>query len=163
MYRTSPWDKFDDGAIIPHVGSEAQNEYLKNYIERLLWGSRLKQRVVSFPRIEERNILSQLDKFDKALNKPGAGWSIRENYYEFLCEIAHPNYIGNARYATNSSPAGSGKSTRCLRRPKRATIDLIAVKSSGALSVSLECVMNGFGIFQQAVAYVAPRMGRLLP
>jgi len=158
-----PWEKFDDGPIIPRVGSETQNEYLENYIERLLWGSRLKERLKMFPEIEERNILSQLDKFDKALNKQGAGWSIRENYYEFLCEIAHPNYIGNARYAINSSTAGEWQIYKMSAGAQQGNYDLIAVKTSGALSVSLECVMNGFGIFQQAVAYVAPRVGRLLP
>jgi hypothetical protein len=118
---------------------------------------------VSFPEIEERNILSQLDKFDKALDKQGAGWSIRENYYEFLCEIAHPNYIGNARYATNLCVAGEWQIYKMSAEAQESDYDLIAVKACGALSVSLECVMNGLGIFQQAIAYVAPRVGPLLP
>jgi hypothetical protein len=101
------WAQFGTHVITPKIPiDDKRDEALENYIERLFWGSRLEERVNSFPGIEERNTLSYIDKLDKISKKRTYGWSIRKDYYDFLCEVAHPNYVGNARYAEKKSLEG---------------------------------------------------------
>jgi len=159
-----PWDQFQTGAIVPKIPiDDKRDEPLEDYIERLLWGSRLRDRVKMFPGLEEQTILKQIDAFDKIAKTVGQPYSVRNDYYEFLCEIAHPNYVGNGRYVEKKSPNGDWEVYSMSAHARGGDYTYITVKTCGALSISLECATNGFAIFQETKKNIISHIGSILP
>ncbi|MFC1583667.1 hypothetical protein ACFL4U_03175 [Candidatus Neomarinimicrobiota bacterium] len=77
---------FTDGKII--VSSDLEKE-----IVRMIWGTRLGNPEDS---LKIPNILNTLDSLSKNPNAADL-----RNKYEYLCEVAHPNVVGNANYWTH--------------------------------------------------------------
>jgi hypothetical protein len=63
---------------------------LENFMAKAIWGTRLGD---PRPEIKQTNVLTIIDKITK---NPAASELMTK--YEYLCEIAHPNVIGNATF-----------------------------------------------------------------
>ena len=66
---------------------------LEKTLLRLIHGTRIEGHP---PELQQKNFLSNTDVISK---RHESQWLRR--LYDFLCEIAHPNVIGNARYWSN--------------------------------------------------------------
>jgi hypothetical protein len=88
------WERLKTDLIVfsdPEVGGKRQ-EGLMTYVDKLVFGTRIKGQTGHEERLSTKNIISILEKMDKEL-KLKAGYSFFEKY-ESLCEIAHPNRSG---------------------------------------------------------------------
>jgi hypothetical protein len=157
-FKNIPWEKFETGLIRPWITYGKKEEDLEHYIIRLLWGTRLKERLKSTPVLDEKTILDQIDEFDRLAKKLKEPYSLRTDYYEFLCEISHPNYVGNFRYAEQMKVNEEWITYGLSSKARKADYEFIVVKTCGALSLALECVSNGYSIFQETAGIVGPHL-----
>ena len=76
-------------------------EDLENLLNKALYGSRL---VPDGDPLRQTNIVTQLQKLSKF-----PGWEGVMEHYERLCEVAHPNFLGHARFwADGPQPQADG-------------------------------------------------------
>jgi hypothetical protein len=66
------------------------SEDLENLLNKALYGSRM---VPEGDPLRQTNILTLMQKLSK-----NPGWEDLTSYYDRLCEVAHPNMAGNARF-----------------------------------------------------------------
>jgi hypothetical protein len=77
-------------------------EELEERLLKSIWGSRLKQ---TPEHLKQTNVLTTIEKLSKLLPKEELF-----SKYEFLCEVAHPNVVGNLRFWSHldlENPDGS--------------------------------------------------------
>jgi hypothetical protein len=94
MNRTLAWDRFNNTVLGfgDFVENGRQQEGIVTYIEKLIFGSRLKELVGTEGRPAVKNIITIMQSVDKKLQaKASYGFYYK---YEQLCEIAHPNRPG---------------------------------------------------------------------
>ncbi len=100
VFKSFPWSEIGDSLFAPLVTDQTGKEInLEMFIERLMAGTRMKERLVKTPNMSQRNILTIIEKLDKKLLKQ-YGYQVMP-HYEFLCELAHPNTIGFQRYLSS--------------------------------------------------------------
>jgi hypothetical protein len=93
--------------ILDEKDEKGQQIGLESYIERLMGGTRIKEVLQVNPAMEQKNILTIIDKTDKGLDGQGMGYRVRP-HYDFLCDIAHPNTLGFQRFLTSEKSADNG-------------------------------------------------------
>lgn len=136
---------------------------LEIFIERLMNGTRLRERIAENPDLEQKNILSYIDQIDKALIRKGSGYSVKY-HYEFLCELAHPNAIGYQRFLDSEHELGSGWIERHLRERANSTVAIrIASECLWALAFSTGSMSGLFHEFQHLKKTLAIHLGRIMP
>ena len=113
---------------------------------KMIWGTRLGE---PEPYLKQTNVLTLIQKLAK--NPKGAELLPK---YEFLCEVAHPNVIGNSRYWSHIERANAdGSNTATMSRHARgdhANEILEATLwglgwSAGSLRNSFTLIHNGLG------------------
>ncbi len=104
--------------------------------------------------LAQKNVLTYLKKLSK---NPQA--SDVYPTYEYLCEVAHPNVVGNARFwsETIAVHEDGSRTLRMERDSEYVTTRRIREKVLWAFGWSLPVVRNGFEIGQSAVALIARR------
>jgi hypothetical protein len=104
--------------------------------------------------LSSTNILTPIKKLSK---NPNA--SELEPNYNYLCELAHPNVIGNARFWTciASKNEDGSETVRMERLSESSTTSEIREKTLWALGWSSACVRNGFEIGQEAIRLILQR------
>lgn len=114
-------------------------------VVKMIWGTRLG---TPEPYLQQTNILSVLQKLSK---NPKAADLMP--HYEFLCEVAHPNVIGNARFWSHVERVNDdGSETRVMSFT--ASTDQaaeIASKVIWSLAWSAGSLRNGFVLVHDAV------------
>jgi hypothetical protein len=159
-----PWQNLRTHALgLDCMDERGKKAGLESYIERLMSGTRLGELLNVNQEMEQRNILSIIDKTDKALTRQQTGYLIRP-HYDILCELAHPNTVGYQRFLTSITSMKNGWTARVMEAN---TI------SESAIHIALECLwalsfsagsMNGlFAEFQKLKRVLGKHLGRILP
>lgn len=87
------------------------NEEFEKLLLKVVWGTRLGKDIPEH--LKQKNILTTLQKLSKSPNA-------KELFgkYEFLCELAHPNWLGNARFFSEESKQNSDGSLTIVVKKK---------------------------------------------
>jgi hypothetical protein len=97
-FEKLPWQHLREQILLLDCEDETGKSVgLESFIERLMGGTRLRSVVEKHPNMEEKNILTIIEKTDKILSRQAMGYKIMP-HYEILCDVAHPNTIGFQRY-----------------------------------------------------------------
>jgi hypothetical protein len=132
---------------------------LESYIERLMAGTRIKDALKLNPDMEQKNILTIIDKTDKALQEQGLGYLVRP-HYDFLCDIAHPNTLGFQRFLTAINPADDGWIVRAMEERGHGDAAIaITCECLWALGFSAATIDSMFGEFQKLIAMFGEKIG----
>lgn len=112
----------------------------------MIWGTRYQPKDEL---LTQTNIMTALQKLAKS---PGAEDLMTA--YEFLCDIAHPSFIGNTSYWSHIEAINPDGSERRLisRLPDRQYNTEITDKTLWALAWSSNCIQNAFIIMRNAYA-----------
>lgn len=132
------------------------SEFLEQLSVRILFGSRLGSNIPEH--LKQKNVLSTLQRLTKNPNAVDLFPT-----YEFLCEIAHPNVIGNARFwgeALRKNNDGS-ETIRISRQHDTIANREILQKILWAVGWSAVCLRNGFHLIKEAIATIMVRFPRL--
>jgi hypothetical protein len=163
-FENFPWQHLRTRVLgLDCVDERGKKVGLESYIERLMSGTRLTEVVKVNPDMEQKNILSIIDKTDKALSRQGAGYLLRP-HYDLLCELAHPNTIGYQRFLTSINAMENGWTARVMEA--KATSEFatqIACECLWAISFSAGSMNGFFGEFQKLKKVLALHLGRILP
>lgn len=157
---------FIENANIIHKTVEQMPAHQINAIEtsqdleqlsvRILFGTRLGSNIPEH--LQQKNVLTTLQRLTK---NPNATDLLPT--YEFLCEIAHPNVIGNARFwaeVLRKNDDGS-ETIRISRQHDSLTNREILGKILWSVGWSAVCLRNGFHLIQDAVAAIIVRFSKL--
>lgn len=115
-------------------------------IAKMIWGTRLGE---PEPYLKQTNVLTAIQKLAK---NPRAAELLPK--YEFLCEVAHPNVIGNSRYWSHLECVNAdGSNTVTMSRDARGdhAKDILEATlwgigwSAGSLRNSFTLLSNGLG------------------
>jgi hypothetical protein len=128
---------------------------LEENILKYIWGTRLPGQEEIY---KQTNILTVLQKLTKA---PQAEQLLPR--YEHLCEVAHPNVIGNMRFLSDEAEVLADGSERrlLLRQPETETFHRIVEDSLWAIGWSAGCFRNGFAMLHNSLSTVANRLASL--
>lgn len=116
---------------------------VENLIIKMIWGTRYDN---PEPYLEQTNIMTSLKKLAKISRSKQFMPT-----YEFLCDIAHPSFIGNTSYWSHlESVTRDGRENRVISRLNSRDFKTdILDKTMWSLSWSAECIKNSFEILMQ--------------
>jgi hypothetical protein len=119
-------------------GAVVLSEELEKLILRMLHGTRLGD---PSDEIKQTNVLTSIQRLAK---HPDVVELLP--VYEYLCEVAHPNVIGNARFWSSIEhvPEGDAEMVTMEQGAESPTAEEIREKILWALGWSAVCVRNGF-------------------
>lgn len=125
---------------------------LENLVAKLIWGTRYQLNEES---VKQSNIMNSLQKLSKA---PGAEDLMQT--YEFLCDIAHPSFIGNTTFWSHVEATNPDGSQRRLmsRLTDRNFNTEITDKTLWALGWSATCIYNAFMMTREANAVLLSKL-----
>jgi len=114
--------------------------------------------------LRQTNVVTHIQKLAKF-----PGYAEIERYYERLCEVAHPNVAGNARFWTDSVKVDSDGSMIRTGAPNVAneTVSIVLDDTLWGLAWSSVTIMAGFKILNEQIvtilqAFPAASDGHLL-
>jgi len=125
---------------------------LEEKIVKMIWGTRFG---TPEEHLKQVNILTYLKKLTK---NPNAKELMPT--YEFLCDIAHPSYIGNTRYWSHIDFVYEDGSERRIiskyadNEPTKQILDKIL----WSLGWTAVCLRNGFEITRHALAHIIEKI-----
>lgn len=134
--------------LMPKIGIITSSE-LEELVVKLVWGSKV---YPSAPKpIESREYRKFVSENPNASELP--------EIYSFLCDLAHPNALGNARFWESSvSENDDGSKTVIIERDAESVLtEEIREKTLWALGWSAICIRNGFEINQNTVQIILKR------
>lgn len=137
LHKTFGELSFPENAIVTSSEVEA-------LVVKMIWGTRYGN---PEPHLSQTNIMTSL----KRLSKSPKAEELMPNY-EFLCDIAHPSFIGNTSYwshVESVSPDGSEKRIMSRLSSREFNTD-ITDKTIWALAWSSVCTRNAFEIISDA-------------
>jgi hypothetical protein len=136
---------------VQRAGVLVLSEELENLILRMLHGTRLGDPPHE---MKQTNALTYIQRLAK---HPDGGELI--SVYEYLCEIAHPNVVGNARFWSSVERAHEGDAETLTMKgnAETPTSEQIREKVLWALGRSAVCIRNGVEIGQSAVGEILGR------
>jgi hypothetical protein len=125
---------------------------LEENILKYIWGTRLPGQEEIY---KQTNILTVLQKLTKS---PQADQLLPR--YERLCEVAHPNVIGNMRFLSDEAEilADGSEKRLLLRQPETETFHRIVDDSLWAIGWSAGCFRNGFAMLHDSIYSVTVRL-----
>lgn len=128
------------------------SDEIEKYIVKTIWGTRL-----GTPEdyLKQTNILSILQK----LSKKTKDKEIMKKY-SYLCELAHPNFIGNALYWSHVECVHKDGSERRVlqRKHDKGITEEIIPNILWALGWSTVCLRNGVLVLQESIASLLSRL-----
>jgi hypothetical protein len=124
-------------------------------VVKMIWGTRLGNHE-SY--LTQKNILTMIQKLSKHPNAKEL-----TPRYEYLCELAHPNFVGNARFWSHiKEKHADGSETVVLEQRLDDGIAVDIVENTlWAISWSSICIRNGFNIAQSGVESVLRKLEQL--
>lgn len=117
---------------------------IENLVAKMIWGTRYQPKEEL---LTQKNIMTSLNRLSKS---PGTEDLMPT--YEFLCDIAHPSFIGNTSYWSHIeaiNPDGSEKRLMSRLSERNFNTD-ITDKTLWALAWSSACTQNAFLIMKNA-------------
>ncbi len=114
-------------------------------VVKMIWGTRLGE---PEPHVKQTNILTTIQRLAKT---PNATELLPT--YEFLCEVAHPNVIGNSRYWSHVEHVNDdGSNTVTMARHARGDhANEILENTLWALGWSAGCLRNSFTLVRNGL------------
>ncbi len=131
--------KFPENTIV-------NSKEIETMIVKMIWGTRLND---PDEHLKQKNVLSYIQKVSRYPN----GDEVMPTY-EYLCEIAHPSFIGNTRFWSHvekTYPDGSQQRVVC-RHSEKETVHQILDKTIWTLAWSATVLRNSFHLTQSALA-----------
>jgi hypothetical protein len=121
-------------------------------VVKMIWGTRLGE---PEPHLKQTNVLTTIQK----LAKHPRGAELLPKY-EFLCEVAHPNVIGNSRYWSHVERANSdGSNTVKMSRSARGDhSDEILEATLWAMGWSAGSLRNSFTLIHTGLAQLLSKL-----
>jgi hypothetical protein len=135
-------------ALTLRKGVITSNE-LEELVVRLIWGSKVVSQAVK--PINSKEYRDFVSKNPNASELP--------EVYKFLCDLTHPNALGNARFWGSSviNNKDGSKTVTIQRDAESALTKEIREKILWALGWSAVCIRNGFEINQNTVQIILKR------
>lgn len=130
--------------IVFEKGKVLTSTEVENLIIKMIWGTRYNN---PEPHLQQTNIMTSLNRLAK---NPNAKQLLPT--YEFLCDIAHPSFIGNISYWSHvESITPDDRESRVISRltSRKFNTDILD-KTLWSLAWSSECIKNSFIILMQA-------------
>ena len=121
-------------------------------LNKTIWGTRYGDKIPED--LKQKNILTIIQRLSKHPNAKDL-----PHKYEFLCELAHPNVIGNTRFWSDESRANEdGSVTIVIRKDgysnsQKETIETVL----WALGWSAACVRSGFQLIREVISAIDKR------
>ncbi len=144
-------DKLFNELIFPPNAVVLSKEFEERVV-KMIWGTRLGK---PEPHLQQTNILTLIQKLAK---NPKAAELLP--HYEFLCEIAHPNVIGNNRFWSHVERINEdGSETRTLARVadgQHATD--IRTNVLWSLAWSASSLRNSFTLIRNAISVLLSKL-----
>lgn len=145
------------------MGGVSKDANLELFVERLMSGTRLKSVLDGSPDLETKNTLTLIQKTDKKLAKQSHGYQIMSEY-EFLCELAHPNLVGFARFLLHEKKRDDGWVSRSMYEfAVGPAAEHIIERCLWALSFGCGTMNGSFEEFQKVLKLIGGKLGRPLP
>ena len=125
---------------------------LEEMIVKMIWGTRFGNPEAHLKQV---NILTYIQKLSK---NPNAEELIPT--YEFLCDVAHPSFIGNTRYWSHIDTVyENGSECRTISKyagdePTNQILD----KVLWSLGWTAACLRNGFEITKEALSQILKKL-----
>ena len=128
------------------------SEDVAKLLSRMIWGTRLGNDIPEH--LKQKNILTTLQSLSKNENAK----ELLEKY-EFLCEIAHPNYLGNVRFWGDDVISNDdGSFTVKIKKKGDSTLKPEIVENIiWGIGWSAECVRNSFLILRHTTKILNDR------
>jgi hypothetical protein len=164
-FETFNWEGMRTHVMLMDQTNETsgKKDGLESFVERLMGGTRLDDVVKANPDMAMQNILTTIEKTDKALAKQGMGYQIKP-HYERLCELAHPNAVGFHRYVHAEQTRLDGWISRTMMDRARGIPSVqILCECLWALSWAAGSINGLFGVFQTWRREIHPHVKPLLP
>lgn len=121
-------------------------------IVKMIWGTRLGN---PEPYLNQTNIFTLIQKLSK---KPNASELLPT--YEYLCELAHPNVIGNTRFWSHVEELYNDGSERRLiaKKAKGVLVDEILDKILWSIGWAAVCTRNSFTMMSNSISGVLGKL-----
>jgi len=134
---------FSDLTFLPNTVVISQE--FEERVMKMIWGTRLGK---PEPHLQQTNVFTLIQKL---ANNPQAADLLP--HYEFLCEIAHPNVIGNSRFWSHLERVNEdGSQTRTLARTADGEHAIeIRAKVLWSLGWSAGSLRNSFTLIRNAL------------
>lgn len=127
-------------------GKVVISKEIERMIVKMIWGTR-----IGDPKseIKQTNVLTYIQKVSKNLNAHEV-----LSTYEYLCEIAHPNFIGNTRFWSHIEKVyADGSEQRVITKyVDKEPTHIILEKIIWSLGWSAAVLRNSFELFQSAIS-----------
>jgi hypothetical protein len=123
-------------------------------IIKMIWGQRLGD---PQPHVKQTNVMTILQKLSK---NPQAAQLLPT--YDYLCEISHPNFMGNARFWSHlerMNPDGS-QTISISRKAQGASVAEINERVLWSIGWSAACLRNGYALIHNAIESLLLRLER---
>lgn len=139
-------------AVFPN-NAVVVSEPLEEFVLKAIWGTRLGDPEPYLRQTNVCTVIARLARNPDCAELPGR--------YDCLCEFAHPNFLGNARFWSRIERVHpDGSETRVLTRHNEEGItEEIAVNTLWALAWSAACTRNAFELTQSGVGSLLERLG----
>ena len=137
LHKTFEGLSFPENTIVTSSEVEA-------FVVKMIWGTRYGE---PEPHVKQTNIMTSLQRLAK---NPRAAELMPT--YEFLCDIAHPSFIGNTSYWSHIAslyPDGSEKRIISRLSSRQFNAEILE-KTIWALGWSSACIHNAFEIMSEA-------------
>jgi len=123
-----------------------EDETFEGLLLRTIWGTRLGQDIPEH--LKQKNILTIIQKLSK---NPNASQLL--NKYEFLCELAHPNVIGNTRFWSDDTKINKDGSVTIVVQKRGYSDSKMEIIENiiWGLGWSATCIRNGYHILQETI------------
>lgn len=130
-------------------------EDLEKLIVKLIWGTRYNN---PEPHVKQTNIISYLERLARS---PGTEQLMPT--YDFLCDIAHPSFIGNTSYWShlNGLTDEGQKKVIISRATCRNFNQEILDKTIWSLAWSAECIKNSFIMITESNKELLERLNNI--
>lgn len=132
--------------------TSVSSKYLEEQVLKMIWGTRLGE---PEPHLKQSNIVTIIKKLSR--NPKGAELLPK---YEFLCEVAHPNVIGNGRYWSHVEGINTdGSKTVSLSRTAQGSgSEQILEATLWSLGWSAGTLLNGFAMIRKSLANILRKL-----
>ena len=138
--------EFPDNKVVIHPE-------LEEMIVKMIWGTRIGKPA---DYLKQTNILTYIQKVSKNPNAKDV-----LHIYEYLCDVAHPSFIGNTRFWSHveeTFPDGSQRRVIAKYADKECTCEIID-KILWGLGWSSAVLRNGFEITKDAIQQLLAKIG----
>lgn len=155
LYNNNNIQKYVTCALASASNQIVVSTELEQLIVRMIYGTRMSEHP---DYLKQTNVLTYIQRLSKHENA-----SELLHVYEYLCDLTHPNVLGNARFwSTVMSRNEDGSETLKMEQfAESSTTSQIREMTLWALGWSSVCIRNAFLIGQDTVQTILGKMPRV--